>query len=394
MNIVILAIETLTDLETYNSELIYISNHLSSLGHRVNLLIPRETSSSSETPSNITQLGLLNHPVIKLNKSKSSNSSERGLIKKINNAVKQIDLAIGVIRVMKRLSPDILICHGNGILYVNSFLSIWVSKILKIPVLQVWIGSDLLTKAFFMDNFLKKAITNQSINIVQSNHMKQYLQKLSPDTNPIVLPNKGVNTSKFYPKEKNKGKDKYKEKEIIKILYTGRLYPVKGIKYLINAFQEVTKKYPNCQLEIIGEGPESKLIKSKHNQNIILKDSVNHEDIAKFYQNADIFVLSSLSEGLSNSIMEAMACSLPVIATRVGGNKELIDNQTGGFLVPPKNTKKLVEAITKLIDNPKLREEMGQYNHKKVKKYQISHLLEKRAKLMERINDIFFKKYI
>jgi glycosyltransferase involved in cell wall biosynthesis len=85
----------------------------------------------------------------------------------------------------------------------------------------------------------------------------------------------------------------------------------------------------------------------------------HQDDVLGLLNALDIFVLSSVSEGLSYSILEAMACGLPVVATDVGGNWELIRDGRGGCLVPPRNPQMLADELLKLISDRELREELG-----------------------------------
>ena len=82
---------------------------------------------------------------------------------------------------------------------------------------------------------------------------------------------------------------------------------------------------------------------------------------------ADIFVLPSRSEGFSNAIIEAMAASLPVVATNVGGNAEAVEDGVSGFIVPPEDIAALSDAILRMLSNPAKAEEMGASGRERVK---------------------------
>jgi glycosyltransferase involved in cell wall biosynthesis len=85
----------------------------------------------------------------------------------------------------------------------------------------------------------------------------------------------------------------------------------------------------------------------------------DREDIPRLLQAMDIFVLPSLAEGISNTLLEAMATGLPVVATRVGGNPELIEHGVNGCLVPVSDAQALAEALQGLIESPETRNRMG-----------------------------------
>ena len=137
------------------------------------------------------------------------------------------------------------------------------------------------------------------------------------------------------------------------------LHPNKGLPYLIDAMSEVIKKHPDTTSVIIGDGQErNNLIDQIKNRG--LDKSVflaGFIDNAPDFLNAfDIFVLPSLKEGLPYVLLEAGLASLAIIATNVGGIPDIIKNNETGFLIPPKNTQSLAEAISFLIDNKDKRE--------------------------------------
>jgi glycosyltransferase EpsD len=152
-------------------------------------------------------------------------------------------------------------------------------------------------------------------------------------------------------------------------------------------------EFPNAHLEIIGIGSEKRrffdLRDSSKLYKIDFRGKVSHEDIAEYYQRSDIFILPSIMEGLSNAIMEAMACGLPIIATDVGGNSELVVDGKGGLLVSPKNVEELYKAIKRLINDPSLRKKMGQFNMNKIKSYDKEIIMAKK----EMIIDVLYKKF-
>ena len=142
------------------------------------------------------------------------------------------------------------------------------------------------------------------------------------------------------------------------ILYTGRFVREKGLPFLLDAFRDIFRRHPDSTLLLIGGGFDEKIVKdwmeknSKHAERIRIMPYVNYEMMPYVYCACDVFVLPSLAEGMSRSIMEAMACGLPVVATNVGGNSELVQKDTG-ILVAPENSKQLADAVCWLLDNEK-----------------------------------------
>jgi glycosyltransferase involved in cell wall biosynthesis len=212
--------------------------------------------------------------------------------------------------------------------------------------------------------------------------MKERALKITAKGNLIVIPNKGVDLVRFR-KEQISPKLNVNNKNIVRLLYVGRFHPIKGIDYLIEAFAKLNKNYQGVILDIIGITPDKKKYYKKiYEENLLEKirfrGIIPYEEINNYYRKADILILPSLMEGLSNVLMEAMACGLPIVATNVGGNTELVLPGKGGLLIPPKDTISLSNAILKLVKNPDLRKRMGSYNIKAIKPYNSKNIMKRK----------------
>jgi glycosyltransferase involved in cell wall biosynthesis len=144
------------------------------------------------------------------------------------------------------------------------------------------------------------------------------------------------------------------------------LRPEKGLTTLVEAFAAVRNLAPNLRLAIVGSGPMLPQIQSRARDLGVLDACVFQPTTSRvedWLRNIDIFVLPSLSEAFSNSLMEAMACGSCPIASRVGGNPELIDPGVRGLLFPPADAAGLAAALRELILNPDLRRRMADAAH-------------------------------
>ncbi len=143
----------------------------------------------------------------------------------------------------------------------------------------------------------------------------------------------------------------------------GRFDPIKNLPLFLKALALARTQIPALRGLLIGDGPEMPALKGLCHK-LGLKEAViftgYREDAVKLLQMADIFVLSSLSEGTSLALLEAMACGLPLIATAVGGNPEIIADGKSGLLVPNQNLPALAAALLILAQDPVLRQRMGQ----------------------------------
>ncbi|MEM2102690.1 MAG: glycosyltransferase family 4 protein [Candidatus Bathyarchaeia archaeon] len=201
----------------------------------------------------------------------------------------------------------------------------------------------------------KKTIqkTNQLITITHQT------KKLYQNTHkPITVIPLGIDPNTFKPTTKPNNPN-------TEILYIGSLYPLKGVDDLIKAFSIVVKQHPQAKLRIIGTGPQEKTLKHltntlKLNSKVIFQNFVPHTRIAEYYQNCTIFCFPSHGEPFGKTIIEAMACAKPVIASNIGGATEIIENNKTGILTPPAQPKTLAEAIIHLLNDPKKARSLGE----------------------------------
>ncbi len=149
-----------------------------------------------------------------------------------------------------------------------------------------------------------------------------------------------------------------------------RLRKQKGHKYLIQSFAQVLRAKPDTVLLLIGDGEQKKEIVRQVN-NLGLKEKIiflgNRHDVPEILQIIDIFVLTTLFEGMSNSLMEAMSARRAIVTTSIPENKELISHNHTGLLVRPKDPASTTNQVIKLIKNPGLRSKLGALAHLTVK---------------------------
>jgi len=149
------------------------------------------------------------------------------------------------------------------------------------------------------------------------------------------------------------------------ILYVGRLSPEKGVECLIKSIPNIIKEYQDCSFVIIGDGPirrklEKKVKELDIQKYIIFMGFISYDRIKKYYQIADIVVVPSIwNEPFGRTLIEAMACRKPLIASRVGGIPEIIKHEETGLLVECGNSSELASAILTLLKDKEMRESMG-----------------------------------
>lgn len=216
----------------------------------------------------------------------------------------------------------------------------------------------------YLNKLFAKKFIDLDINIIKNvNKLSAVSKSCAEDINnfynlkkEIEIVYNGVDTKFFCPKIKT-NIDQY-------VLYTGRLYAGKGLFDLIQSAKYVCNEFPDIKFVLAGDGPLKKqlikeIFKLNLQNNFILPGFLSREKILETYQNANIYVLPSHSEGFPTTLLEAMSCGIASISSDIGGCSELIDNFKNGVLVPPKNPKILASIMIKLLKDDILRDQLG-----------------------------------
>ncbi len=179
-----------------------------------------------------------------------------------------------------------------------------------------------------------------------------------------VIPN-GIDIDEFWKPDVRDGKRRalgFSENDIV-IGHIARLVPLKNQKFLIALFKGLFNENPTLKLVIVGDGPLNNELRS-YARDIGLAKSIiflgQRSDIAELLSSFDLFVLPSLTEGISITLIEAMAAGIPVIASDVGGNPELIQNGKTGLLVPLDSREKWHKTIQGLLADSTKRKTMAE----------------------------------
>ena len=226
---------------------------------------------------------------------------------------------------------------------------------------------------FLLINLIK----NSKAIVTLTHHLKRIVTNISRDVNDdrvFVIPN-AVDINLFRPirsevsltavklvVRKKCGKALHGDKDII--LYVGRIEPHKGIDTLLKALARV--KLKSWFLVLVGEGLPDYLnylnhIASKYSitENLCFVGKVPHHLLPYFYSAAYVYVLPSLLEGFPATILEAMACGTPVIATKVGGVSEAIVNHVNGILIDPGSIDQLCDALEYILSDSNYRNKLS-----------------------------------
>lgn len=186
----------------------------------------------------------------------------------------------------------------------------------------------------------------------------------------VVTIHNGVDTARFSPADSSEAREALGLPIGATVIGTiGRLDPVKDQAGLIEAFSGLAESGSSPILAIVGEGPsrpalEEQILRRGLSQRVRLFGE--RRDVATALRAFDVFVLPSRAEGMSNTILEAMASGLPVVATDVGGNPELVEPETTGRLVPPGDPHALEAALRGYVADAYLRRSQGKAGRERV----------------------------
>ncbi|MEM5947473.1 glycosyltransferase family 4 protein [Spirochaetia bacterium 38H-sp] len=205
-----------------------------------------------------------------------------------------------------------------------------------------------------------KMLSNSSAVLFEVKEAFKYV----PDKyrNESYLFYNGVDTQFFYPSS-----DKNMTKDYLNILFVGRLMPLKGIDVFLEAVSILSKKLDrNFRVKIAGWGEidryKALCVDKKIDKIVDFCGVLDRDKLRKLYQSSDIFVLPSRKDNGPNSLLEAMSCGLPVIASNVMGIPEIVSHDTNGLLVPPSDPVALADAIEVLMLDDKRRQLMSENN--------------------------------
>ncbi len=201
---------------------------------------------------------------------------------------------------------------------------------------------------------LLRTIWRRSSGLVaNSRGLKNLAEAFDSDVPIEIIPN-GVDLQRYTPGDR--------DWDPPRLLFVGRLVYQKGIDILLEALRGL-ESHP-WELSLVGDGPGNASLRSLA-QEYGISDRVDFvswldgDALLDQYQGANLFVFPSRHEGMPNAVLEAMACGLPVIATRIAGNEELVIDGENGLLVPPEDPDALRDAIYALLDAPAVRQQMG-----------------------------------
>jgi glycosyltransferase involved in cell wall biosynthesis len=262
-------------------------------------------------------------------------------------------ILVNTLFLVKKLNIHIIHSHE----FLSDVISMCIGGITKIPIITTlhgWICNTRKDQLYVKLD--QKIIKRFDRVIVVSEDIKKKLQNSGISEQKIAVLHNCIKSAAF----KKQGKKGYLneligvklKKPVIGTI--GRLSAEKGHEDFIEAAGIVIKKGYSANFILVGDGPDRKKLQDKIDhlnlsKNIFITGYVN--DIRKVYEDLDLMILPSYTEGLPNVILEALSMEVPVIATAVGGTPEIIESPEIGVLVPPRQPEQLANAIITFLEN-------------------------------------------
>jgi glycosyltransferase involved in cell wall biosynthesis len=335
---------------------------LASAGHKVRVFAP-----SSNLPA--TKKQTLPHSGVSV--------TRFGAHKRVDDTL--VDWFELIVEEHKREPFDLLHAY---FLPMAGFVAAYVGKYLNIPSVVSIRGNDIERAAFDPSKFSHVMYALQNASAVTTNASELAKKaKAFVDRDIFLIPN-GIDTECFKPMERNEGlaealglgegmrkeerSDEWKVESGNPVIgFVGELREKKGLATLLSAYAQINKKQPASLLIVGGvrEGEDKKwfdeFLQSNPNLKIIVTGYISHNDLPAYYSLMDVFVHPSLRDGMPNAVLEAMACGKTVIATPVGGVKDVIVDGVNGLLVNVNDAEGLAEKVAEALSQPEKRESVG-----------------------------------
>lgn len=277
--------------------------------------------------------------------------------------VASFSFTLAALPLLNRLKPDVI--HAHELLSPTT-TAVTAKRLFKVPVVaKVLRGGVLGDVAKLKRKPLGKgriSTFRQNVDafITISTEIDTELAELgiAQERRPFI-PN-GVDTERFIPlplAERKILRQTLGLPDVPVVIFTGRLAAEKRVDQLISIWPAIRSIHQDALLLLLGTGEEESTLKQAAGPGVRFEGRV--EDVAPYLQAADLFVLPSATEGLSNALLEALACGLATVATKVGGAPDVIEHKKSGWLVPPDQPEALQEAIVTLLSQPTCRTELG-----------------------------------
>ena len=254
---------------------------------------------------------------------------------------------------VRKFRPDIILSY---VIYSNGYAAVNVGSALGCPVVLTAIGSDLnRIPDAFCRRLTVSALRRADAVITVSHDLRKTAIALGADPARTHAELNGCDTGTFFPADRQHAREAlhlHSQDEIV--LFVGRLDLRKGLIELVDAVAVLAAKRPALRCIIVGDGPDRQAVldaikRTKTEQVITVAEPCPSQEVARWMAAANLVTLPSYNEGCPNVVVEALSAGRPVVATRVGGIPELVDDSVG-VLVEPRTVEPLSEALAMVLN--------------------------------------------
>jgi glycosyltransferase involved in cell wall biosynthesis len=277
--------------------------------------------------------------------------------------------AVTIARIFRRHagSLDVINCRGTAPL---AYLLWWFTRRRNVPFIYHFAADpfEVLDRspvycgiygkfarfAYGIEFAIQKYIMRRNFSFVSGTRLCEQLRRVTPSVEPVLT--SSLKQEDYYLRQDCCTSDN------VRLLYVGRLKAGKGLEHLIEAVGILNGSGRNSELDIVGEGDLLPSL-SQLAQELNVSDYVRFHgfvvmgpELNEYYNSADIFVLPSLSEGSPKAVLEALAHSLPVVATVVGNIPTMLDQGRRGILIPLRDPSSIAQAVIRVVDDPAFRQ--------------------------------------
>jgi teichuronic acid biosynthesis glycosyltransferase TuaC len=256
-------------------------------------------------------------------------------------------------RRMRRFQPDVVLGYW---LYPDGFAAQRAARNLGVPCVLGARGSDIHVRDGLNAFMTRRTIAQTKTLLTVSEAMRRTaIERYAANADRVHTIINGFDTQIFHPRDRSAMRTKlHIAQDARLIIYVGRLVETKGMRELIDAFAELASEDSKLQLALVGDGVMRseivRLLDSRNlNPRVLMPGAFGPDRVAEWISAADVLTLPSWSEGYPNVAVEAIACGRPVVATDVGGTREIV-NANNGILIPARDTQALTCALREALD--------------------------------------------
>ena len=293
----------------------------------------------------------------------------------------------GVSSHVRRINPDLVHVHSH--LFLSSYQAVRATHSIGMPSVVTIHGVTAqrgwflnLYQQAYLRTMAKMLFRDVSAIVCLTKSDAELIAEIAGDASKIhIIPN-GVNIDFFKPGEECANR---------LVVWTGRFVFEKGLNLLVEAAKIVSQQIPDARFLLIGSGPLENSIARRVkelglSEVIRFTGPLERGEIAEVLRKATVFALPSLKEGLPRSILEAMACGVPVVGSDISGINDVVIDGQNGILVPPREPEMLAHKIMTILEDKVLRKRLGgKARESIVQRHNIADVTSEMEKLYHRI---------